>query len=413
MRVDEKAISQLVAPIEPISEPLTPLTPDAAVDEDDNPDAIFVRAVAEIPTQPLNRDFTPRWELDRQIERECALALFLFLFLLLATVIIRIINQPVITVTLVPVHKSVTITTPITIQTRTLAPVTITRTLTTPTTGHGHQDAKAATGTLTFYNAAFTPQTVDAGTIFTGSDGAQVETLTPVTIAANNPPSDGVAQVSAQAVSKGANGNIPSLAINTAVTSSLFVKNLAAFTGGQNARDFQAVARSDLDSLTAKLQQILTKDIPQAFTLNPGEALHTAACILKTSANYQAGDEARTVTMTASQTCSAIVYNKAELERKATIIFNATQPRRQFELVNGVRITILSIAPFTVRVSGQWEYAITPDDEQDLAQQIQGETPAEARAYLFKTGLVSRITMTQTQTLPDLYHIKFLILIGV
>jgi hypothetical protein len=64
-------------------------------------------------------------------------------------------------------------------------------------------------------------------------------------------------------------------------------------------------------------------------------------------------------------------------------------------------------------LTGLWEYALTPDDEQDLAQHIQGETPAQARAYLFKTGLVSRVTITPTQSLPDYYHIKFLILSGV
>src|SRR5205085_12303091 len=111
-----------------------------------------------------NRHFTPQWELNRQIERECAFALFLFLFLLLATAIVRIINQPVITVPLVPVHQAVTITTPITTATRTLSPVTITRTLTAPTTGHSHQDATRATGTLPFYTGSLTPHTTAAAT---------------------------------------------------------------------------------------------------------------------------------------------------------------------------------------------------------------------------------------------------------
>src|SRR5437588_12772205 len=120
MHVDEKESRPPVTLTEPMSEPLIPLTPDAPLpaEGDDSPDVIFFRAVAEIPTQPLNRHFTPQWELNRQIERECAFALFLFL--LLATAIVRIINQPVITVTLVPVHQAVT--TPITTATRTLSP---------------------------------------------------------------------------------------------------------------------------------------------------------------------------------------------------------------------------------------------------------------------------------------------------
>src|SRR5436305_14431425 len=135
MHVDEKACNTSVAPTKPISEPLTPLVSDGvqrADDEDDSPDVIFFRAVAEIPTQPLNRHFTPQWELNRQIERDCAFALFLFL--LLATAIVRIINHPVINVTLVPAHQGVT--TAITTETRTLSPVPLTRTTSAPPTGH-------------------------------------------------------------------------------------------------------------------------------------------------------------------------------------------------------------------------------------------------------------------------------------
>src|SRR5437763_9847434 len=173
MQVDEKESRPPVTPTEPVSEPLTPFAPDAeqpAEDEDDSPDAIFFRAVAEIPTQPLPRHFTPQWKLQRSLERHCIFLLLLVVLSLLATAILRIINQPVVTVTLLPLHKSVQLTTTLPILTRTLAPVTISRTLTAPTTGKGHQDARAATGTLTFYNGSNTAQSVTTGTKLTGND---------------------------------------------------------------------------------------------------------------------------------------------------------------------------------------------------------------------------------------------------
>jgi hypothetical protein len=43
---------------------------------------------------------------------------------------------------------------------------------TVATTGTAHQDAKAAHGAVTFYNAAPYWQTVSAGTLLTGADGA-------------------------------------------------------------------------------------------------------------------------------------------------------------------------------------------------------------------------------------------------
>src|SRR6266566_1165783 len=412
MQVEEKGSRPPITASEQASEPLTPLPPDAGqqAGDEDSPDAIFLRAVSEIPTQPLPA-YRPREE--EVVERYFIFTVFLVVCCLLVSSIAAIINQPVVTVTLFPIHKSVQLTTTIALVTRTFTPVTLTRTLTAPTTGKGHQDARTAAGTLTFYNGLATSQRIQAGTVFTGNDGVKIASVAPVTIPAANAPSWGVATVSASAISAGRRGNIPLLDINTTVTSSLFVKNLAAFTGGQDARDFRAVAKHDLDTLTAQLQEQLTRAMTQAFTRRPGEAVQTTDCMFKSSPDYQPGDEAQTVTTKASQTCGAIAYNQDELARRATVAFSATRPGREFEVVSSVQTTVVRITPFIVRVSGQWEYAITPDDEQDLAQHIQEETPARARAYLLKTGFVSRVTIRQTQTLPDCYHIKFLILIGV
>src|ERR1051326_6928166 len=56
---------------------------------------------------------------------------------------------------------------------------------TVPATGHGHQDARAATGTLTFYNGLATVQQVPAGAVLTGNDGVQVVVDQSVFVPAN------------------------------------------------------------------------------------------------------------------------------------------------------------------------------------------------------------------------------------
>src|SRR5204862_1788374 len=132
----------------------------------DSPDAIFLRAVSEIPTQPLPTYRSIEEEIG---ERYFILCVLLVVACLLVSSIAAIVNQPIATVTLLPVHKSVQMTTTIPLQTRQLAPVTLTRTLTAPTTGKGHQDAKTATGILTMYNGLFTQQTIAVGTVFTGA----------------------------------------------------------------------------------------------------------------------------------------------------------------------------------------------------------------------------------------------------
>ncbi len=413
---EEKESRLVVTPTETISEPLMLFTPNAvqpAEDEYDSPGAIFMRAVAEIPTQPLSRHFTPQWKLQQSLERHCIFLMLLVVLSLLTTAILNIINQPLVTVTLLPVHKRLQLTTTIPIQTRQLAPVALTRTATNPTTGKGHQDARAATGTLTFYNGLFTVQTIAQGTVFTGADGVKVLTDQAVSIPPNNPPEDGQATITAQALNVGAVGNIRAGDINTTISNGVLVKN-SQFIGGRDARDYQAVAQRDLDTLTAKLQQQLIQAMPRAFSTRPSEVATPINCTFVESADHRAGEEAKTLTIHASKTCSAIVYNQNALQQKVSTIFNATRPGKQYELVSSVQThNIISLSPLTVRVSGSWSYVFTSDYEQFLAQQIQGDTPAQARAYLFKTGLVSRVTITQTQSLPDWYHIKFLIIIGV
>ena len=411
MQVEEQKSRPAVTPAEPVSEPLTPLAPDAvqpADDEDDSPDAIFLRAVSEIPTQPLP---THRSREEEIVGRSFGLFVFIVVLCLLVSSIAAIVNQPVVTVTLWPVYKPMQLTTTLPLQTRTLAPVTLSSTATRPTTGQGHQDARAATGSLTFYNGNLTSQVIAGGTVLTGQDGIKVATTQPVTIPAANPPQEGEATVTTSALTAGSQGNIAAGDIRVALSSDLLVKNLAAFTGGRDARDYQAVAQRDLDTLTTQVQQQLTQAMPQAFRIRPGEQVTPTHCVLTASADHGAGDEAQAVTVHASKTCAAIAYNQEALQQQVTAVFNATRPGKQYELVEKVQTTVVSVTPFLVHVSGSWAYVFSQDDEQLLAQHIQGETPAQARAYLLKTGLVSRVTITQTQSLPDFYHIRFVVLI--
>jgi len=148
------------------------------------------------------------------------------------------------------------------IPTRQLTPVTLTKSQTAPTTGHGHQDARAATGTVTFYNGRFSPQTIAVGSVLTGSDGIEVVTDEAVTIPAANTQHVGVASIPAHARQVGSQGNIHVLDIDIAISSDLLAKNLTTFSGGQDAGDYQAVARADLESLTSTLKTALVQQIP-------------------------------------------------------------------------------------------------------------------------------------------------------
>src|SRR5258708_33836656 len=79
--------------------------------------------------------------------------------------------------------------------TRFLHPITLSQAQTAPTTGIGHENARAATRTVPFYNALFPAHRIPQGTVFTGSDVVQVATAADVSIPATNPPMFAIARV--------------------------------------------------------------------------------------------------------------------------------------------------------------------------------------------------------------------------
>jgi hypothetical protein len=264
---------------------------------------------------------------------------------------------------------------------------------------------------VTFYNGLVTSQTVPIGTVFTSGDGVQVSTDQSVTIPAANPPQEGEATVTATTIRTGSISNIHSYDINTAFSSSLFVKNLQAFTGGRDARDYKAVSPQDIQTVTSTLKQTLAQIMPQAFPLAPEEALILSHCLFAVTPSHQPGDEAATVTLKSSYTCQGHAYNAQAVINQSTAVFTSTRPGAQYQLFGTVHAQVSSVSPVRVTVSGTWVYTFSKDYEESLAEHIAGDSPARARAYLLKTGVIAQATIPTT--LPDAMYIQFLVLISV
>jgi hypothetical protein len=126
--------------------------------------------------------------------------------------------------------------------------------------GHSQAAATAAKGTVTFMNGSTTEFTIAAGTTLTSSNGVSVITDAPAVIpAAVLNVSLGNVTVSAHAATTGANGNIVAGAVSgtcCAASNSITVHNNNAFTGGQDAKNYNFVQQSDVDAFvsTAKVQ---------------------------------------------------------------------------------------------------------------------------------------------------------------
>jgi hypothetical protein len=124
--------------------------------------------------------------------------------------LLPLLTPPEATITIVPISKQITTTSTLTVVAgqaptaeqlagRTLPAVTMSQQQTVPTTGKAHQDARAAHGFITFYNAATSSQVIPAGTMVIGADGIQIVTEQDALIAAASYPTFGQSTVAAQA----------------------------------------------------------------------------------------------------------------------------------------------------------------------------------------------------------------------
>jgi hypothetical protein len=96
--------------------------------------------------------------------------------------------------------------------------------------------ATNAHGWLTVYNGSFLVQQLPKGFIVSSTNGVEIVADASVTIPAGDPPTYGMARVSAHAAGPGSTGNIRALSVSSVYGAALYIKNLAPFTGGVEAR---------------------------------------------------------------------------------------------------------------------------------------------------------------------------------
>lgn len=372
-------------------------------------------------------------EAERQLQRKStragiATALFgLFLiFSSLAFQISLILHPPIVTVILVPKSREVTLTATLQFG-RLLAPITLSQTAIAPATGKGHQDARSAAGILTFYNGSFSAQTAYAGTVFTGADGVQVVTDETAAIPPNNPPMDGQASTPAHAVNTGLTGNILPLDINDTVSNSLYVKNPASFTGGRDERDYQTVAKSDIDVTASQLKDTLDQSAQGALQgeLKAGEVLAAPTCSPTVSSSHQAGTEATSVKVTATLTCSGIAYNMQVLDTRATELLISKafkQPGAGYSLFGTIQVTVNHAIPtrntptLVFSIQGLWVYAISNTEQERIKRLIIGRTKQEALHILASIPGIEKASMNwddNTKLPRDSRYIHLVLIAGI
>jgi hypothetical protein len=138
------------------------------------------------------------------------------------------------TITIIPKSQQVTLTGTLQLG-RVLSPLTISQSQAVPTTGKGHQDEKAATGFITFYNGRSSSVTIAAGTTVTAASGIEVITNQDAIIPAGNPPTYGETTVPASTLVTGRRGNISVGDINSSIAIAVFAKILPPFMAARKS----------------------------------------------------------------------------------------------------------------------------------------------------------------------------------
>ncbi len=313
-------------------------------------------------------------------------------------------NPPIASVTIIPTVQIFTLKGRV--QTgRLIHSVTLSQSQTVPTTGKGHQDATKATGTITFYNGQFTSQTVPAGTILTGADSVQIITDQDALIPAGNPPSYGQVTISAHAVQTGNTGNIAAYDINSACClASVLAKNPEHFTGGQDARDFQTVAKTDITNTSTSLKTIISASTKGALQgqLQPGEEIVMLPCNPLIATDHQPGDEATQVQVTVSETCTAAAYNSQELKDTATKQLTSQAIKRLgegYSLFGESQVTVTQISTarptptLTFSSHGSFVYGLSARPQERMKTLIAGKTTQEAVHILTSLPGVARASI--------------------
>jgi hypothetical protein len=351
---------------------------------------------------------------------------------LVTALLLPLFTAPTVTITIVPITRQIDTTQTIMVSTtantqgtvpgRSLSALTMSQQKTVPATGVGHQNATQATGYITFYNAATYAQEIPAGTLLTGADGVQVVTDQTAYIPAGNLLTNGHTTVTAHAVIAGPAGNIQGGDIyGPCCRESVMVAN-AAFTSGQNARDYRKIQHSDIDAVTNDLKASLIQSAQAAFQqqTQPGEALLTPLpCTLTSTPDHSAGTEATHVTVTVSETCTGMVYNTQAMQQQVTQI--ATQEATNqlgngYALVGTVNDTITQATPkngnraaLQVHITSEWSYQFTDQQQQHLINSIAGKSRNVAMDIVLHTPGVQSASISGSVLPTDTQHIRVLV----
>ncbi len=333
-----------------------------------------------------------------------------------ATIIIVPNTQQVHTTATLPVTTGTATGTQL--QGQALAAITMSQARTVPTTGKGHQDARAAHGYITFYNAATYDQTVTAGTLLTGADGRQIVTDQDAIIPAGTLATNGQTTIFAHALQVGPGGNIYAGDIYGACCRvNVFAAN-TMFTGGQQARDYQTVTTQDITTIATSLKMSLNQSVQAAFQtqIHSDETLLTPlSCQQNSKPDHQPGEEATQVNITVSETCTGMAYSTQAYQSRLMQIANQ-QAGDGYSPIGQVQSSIIQATQqsptrmqLQVKIAQTYVYQVSQQQQQQIKTLAAGKNKAQATSTLLHIPGIQSVSVSSTTIPSDVQHIRVIV----
>jgi serine/threonine protein kinase len=321
---------------------------------------------------------------------------------------------------------------------RRLSVTTQTYTRMSNATGQRTSPATNATGILEIDNERSTSLTLSAGTTLQNDEGTynndpyapdiQVALDTNVTVPASTTTQAGIADVNITVVQAGAIGNIP---VNDAnplpggdtpfwhcgdcspgVPQTTWIAfNSSAFTGGSDSQTYTAVQQSDIDGAVQSLEQAHSPNVQQVLQ-NQMQAneqiIGTPQCKPNVQSDRAAGDQATSVTVSVSFTCTGEVYNQQSAQTLASQLLAAQAasdlgPRYTLagNIATIVTETTLEDAKsgtvtLSISARGIWVYQLTAAQQQKLLYLMIDKKKVDVEAQLLKQPGIAAVAISLT-----------------
>lgn len=151
----------------------------------------------------------------------------------------------------------------------------------------------------------------------------------------------------------------------------------------------QTVTKTDIDNTASPLKANLAQSVQGALQgqLKQGEQLQTLPCSPTVTSDRQPGQEATTVKVTASETCSGIAYNAQELTDKVTQLLASQEAKKVgagYSLLESPQVTVTQASSQNTKVvvsfnaQSVWVYALSSAQQHHIKAIIAGKNTQTA-----------------------------------